>query len=222
MPRPVLVRAQLTKDTAVERDAAYNDWVVEVPGDDPLDAVAALPAFKFFYGSVEVFSATLNGGMVFSLYDLSTHLDGSDHGSPFAIDEDPAVFAPSSSAPYPDEVSIVLTLYGQGRGTAPVEVAGQRPKQRRTGHIYLGPVGSAAGAVISSELLVATAVRDNLASITEDLRDELATVGAPLQVWSRASVATYPVVGGHVDNGLDTVRSRGPQAKARSVWGALT
>lgn len=123
---------------------------------------------------------------------------------------------PAVGTNYPTEVAAVAsfhaTLVGQSE-----EVGATRPRARRRGRIYLGPLttGSVQDATAASPVL-STALRDAMAFAMAELRD---TSLSTWSVWSRADEILRPVVGGWTDNAFDTQRRRGTAATNRAVWG---
>lgn len=156
------------------------------------------------------------------LYDITDHLDGSPHGSPYSL----SVFTmPGAVAttPLPEEVSYAVTLEAAGRSLQRVEVADgadpdakpDRPRQRYTGRVYLGPfvyngstvVQDANGLSRPGGNLLNTAL-----AVLKRASDEIDTNsagGASLGIWSRKNGAIRGVDQIRGDNAFDTQRRRG-------------
>ena len=160
------------------------------------------------------------------VYDVASSLDGTPHGSPvgegfFTLD------APASNPDYPDQMACVLTLRAFGWGTALVEAPDgsdpgslvDRPRQRKSGRLYLGPFNSAA----STEPSDGTPNRPVSALITtvleaaDDFGDALDTANLSWCVWSRVDAEFNNVVEAQMDNRWDTQRRRLVDATSRSV-----
>lgn len=159
-------------------------------------------------------------------YDIGGHLDGSAHGAPV----DAIAFtmpAAANSNRLPQEVAYVLTLESQTRATEPVEVPDdgdpdskpQRPMQRHTGRIYLGPLGFFALDETSGRPDVA--IRDTVHLAAIDMSETIhshTTTGTGTEgwaIWSRTDAVLRPVHFVSSDNAFDTQRRRGVDATAR-------
>lgn len=167
----------------------------------------------------------VNAGRL-DLYDITGHLDGTPAGSPFSS----TLFdlaGPASADGLPNETAFVVTLEGTGRDTAPVEapdgsdsgVALDRPKQRRTGRIYLGPLGINASTGGTGVVRPTTAFMTDARLATVQLHTELDAVLVGLLglgVWSRKDGFVYPLEAVSTDNAFDTQRRRGQAATART------
>lgn len=164
--------------------------------------------------------------MRFSFYDVTAHLDGSPHGSPIytsfhTVQND----AGGNNVGLPAEVAFCITLEGQGRAEAPVEapdggdadVALDRPKQRRTGRIYFGPLSTDCLDVVDGIVRPHAQLRDTARLAIDDLVDYafLNANGSSLAVWSRKDATMYPVTHVSVDNAFDVIRSRGTAPTVR-------
>lgn len=159
-------------------------------------------------------------------YDITGHLDGSAHGAPV----DAIAFtmpAAANSNRLPQEVAYVLTLESQTRASEPVEVPDdgdpdskpQRPMQRHTGRIYLGPLGFFALDETTGRPDVA--IRDTVHLAATDLAAAVRaeTIGGTgdegWSIWSRTDAILRPVHFVSSDNAFDTQRRRGVDATAR-------
>lgn len=154
------------------------------------------------------------------LYDITDHLDGSPHGSPFDV----ATFTLAASLgndPMPEEVALCCTLEAQGRGAQRVEVpdgadpnaAPDRPRQRYTGRTYFGPWQASESVVDANSMARPNAtIQTTLREVMKRLADELDTNTADdlwLGVWSRADRAIREVEFVRTDDAWDTQRRRG-------------
>lgn len=168
-------------------------------------------------------------GMSFKFYDVTQHLNGSPHGSPVAEDWGAIDGPPLSVTPIPEECGLRLTMHGEGWFDAPVEVgdnegfgppdadlAPDRPQQRLTGGVMLGPFNAAAVEVDAGfKCRPANDLRVCVQNSYLRLVEELWAFGHRLCVWSRKSTGTASVEGGYVDNAWDTMRKRGPAPTIR-------
>lgn len=233
MPRIYLVQATLKRKSGLPEDFIVNDFVVQAdetwdPDSQLIEVTGTVASFYNLVQSTTKSIASYLGPSFLNtanahelnVYDITDNLDGSPHGSPVATDTFSTAAVSIGFDPMADEVASVLTLRGQGWQTALVETADadvpadakrDRPRQRHTGRIFLGPLNTTANetdpALYVSRPLgtFRTTVLDSL----EDLQDGLLVNGHRLCVWSRKNAAVYEVVAGEVDNAWDTVRSRG-------------
>jgi len=199
---------------------------------DSLDSAAAMQQLFNFLASGHTdgvgsyLSAAIrrDGLCQVQYYDIEAHLDGSPHGSPIkTVNFD--ILDPIGTETVPAEAAAVITLYAVGRGTQPVRITNPtpppefiRPKQRRTGRVYLGPLNSSAFAASGGEVYLATAFINAMKAGIEQVTTQATAVGAHLMVWSRADAAVRQVTGGVIDNAPDTQRRRGVSSTARTVW----
>lgn len=154
------------------------------------------------------------------LYDVTDHLDGSAAGPPYFSDTF-TLAAEAASEDLPREVCHVLTLVGDQRANVSVEVpddadpAGpdpglerDRPMQRRTGRIYIGPLNQSASDTAGRPNAT---FRVNERAAAVQLKDAaLAMTGAEWVwgVWSRRNESVYEVVSVFNDDEFDTQRRR--------------
>lgn len=228
-----LMRAVLEHDSLIPRDRDIIDLAIAVDSDDPngtieeaADCVARLFSDMGIVGQGEplgyYISQVIPRGIAphhVDVYELNDLTGVGDMGSPiysvqFAV-------APTSGTLtlLPAETSMVVTTYAIGRSEAPVKGPNNtRPKQRRTGHIYFGPLNADCMANVGGE------ARFSLQSITDfglqmqAFLADLAGAGSVLGVWSRVDAIVRPVFGGHVDDAPDTQRRRGVENTRRFAW----
>lgn len=157
-------------------------------------------------------------------YDIGAFLDGSPHGSPFEVYQftlDPA----GDSAQVAAELALCVTLESTGRADAPVETADggdpgtarDRPKQRHTNRIYLGPLNRLADNSGGSQSRPSAQFMIDARSAFYNLNlDLLAATSLGLGVWSRAD-ATVRIAGAvSTDDAWDVQRRRGVAPTART------
>lgn len=236
----ILVKCELPSASGLGEDKFTNTFsFTSLPNLDSETLDAVTVALENFYNAIP------NGGLValkdlmspeidntvdqarFSVYDLTGHLGGTPTGSPiysrpFTLLAD----AGDNGIGLPAEVAYVITLEGEGREGAPVElpdgadpgVEVDRPKQRRTGRIYLGPLNTDCLAVVDGIVRPHASLRDTVPLCVQDLQDlvNADTFGGSLAVWSRKDATMYPVRYTSVDNSFDTMRSRGGASTVRT------
>lgn len=223
----ILVTAKLDAVSGLAEDAVQNSWVLSHAADSPSpgDTLDWVGPIDDFYGDISYYLSDritrAAAGIKFNLYNITTHLAGGDHGSPIATDTGTVNGAAGSAVELPSEVAHVLTLRGSGWQGEPVEAvdgadadaAPDRPRSRRTGRLYLGPLNIAAmsdGRPIGSFL---TAVENAYVAAVA----QWAAVGITPRVWSRKASATYAITHIQQDNAFDTQRRRGVAATSRTT-----
>lgn len=152
-------------------------------------------------------------------YDITGHLDGSAAGSPVEVDGFTLGTGDPASFNLPAQCAAVVTEYAAGRAAAPVGSV-TRPKQRLTGRVYIGPLRvNTLGYILEETYLKDTFITD-MATAAGRLVAESAAMGTPAlwSVWSRANAAVVDIVGGAIDNRVDTQRRRQVAASSRLAW----
>lgn len=212
-----------TTEDAVNIDAAVCQAALESMYNEANETFA----LKDYLQEVTIRTAL---GNTLSLYGLDLHLDGSAHGSPYAVRSwTMGAHEVLDQAPAPAEFAGVVTIYAEGRATAPVETADadadgkrDRPKQRRTGRQYIGPLQGNALQLISNEnRLRASYCEDAVVAMARFRNYMLDNAGATLCVWSRKDEVLRPVDSASVDNAPDIQRRRGVASTARVVGSLL-
>lgn len=163
------------------------------------------------------------------LYDIGNHLDGSPHGSPIGAFSFTALSAAGDPSRFdlPREVALCLTLRGQLWDELPIEVPDdadpdnvpQRPRQRASGRIYLGPLRGIAGSTDagSGDIRPAAAFRATVEASAVALAGNLNTDGFAWVVWSRANAAITVIEAFQTDDAFDTQRRRGSSPTVRTT-----
>lgn len=241
-------KSGIAKDIFTNQFVLVNT-VVESEGDVPSGTWAAYDeVLANFYNNVTATGTALGSWIAdgvdraatheIKFYDITGRTLGAlnakgnvvppPHGSPIHTGNFTLV-APNNAAGLPSEVCSVLTLRGRGALLSPVELADDsdegtainRPRQRHTGRISLGPLTLAALATEGTDNQVrpATAFIDCALAAAEGLSDDLAGLPEPTAwcVWSRKDGVLREVVQAEMDNAFDTQRRRGAQATARST-----
>lgn len=236
-----LATVTLDSLTGFTDDSVMNTFVVDLGATAVADSSGAggIPGFlaSFFYNSengagdsiAKYIGQSIDrsaGASVIRVYDITTHLDGSPYGSPVYEDAFQLDAAIVGAGPeMPSEIAAVLTLRGVGAATAQVEVpdsgdAGtevDRPRQRRTGRVYIGPLNTdATDPGDGGRVRLKTAVRTAMLDAAEDFHDRLVTEGWNWAVWSRKDAVVRDIVSAEVDNAFDVQRRRGMNPTVRS------
>lgn len=156
-------------------------------------------------------------------YDITAHLSGTPVGSPVAVDSFTLLGSETNNA-LPREVSCVVTLRGEDwdqvavstPGGAPGPEGDVRPRQRRTGRVYVGPLNTSTLANDTNHRsYVSDVCRGALLNGFFYFQTELVAAGYQLEVWSRKNASTYPCVRVEVDDAFDIQRRRGEDATVR-------
>lgn len=150
------------------------------------------------------------------VYDVTNHLDGEPHGSPVYEDVFTLGAQAANAIQYPQEVALVLTLRAFDAYDVPVErpdagdpgTAVDRPRQRSTGRVYLGPFNEFAFTGLSVPCRPSAAVRNAARDAAQEMADVL-NPGSELVVWSRQDGVVRPVTYVETDDAFDTMRKRG-------------
>lgn len=212
---PTFCRLQVTllNDNALLRDAAVNTWHYGSAGDRDADTSAFVSAISAFYNAIDsMFSSCLSGIATWKAYDLA------DVEPRVPFNEDQITFTPGAGTQLPNEVAVCMSFHGTlGSG---INAA------RRRGRIYLGPLDANIVDNLTQGAIIDSATEALVAGAAETLRDVADTSDASWVVFSPTSYAAvpslatscFPVVGGHVDNAFDTIRSRGIDSTSRTLW----
>lgn len=235
-----LCSVNLKRKTGLPKDVIVNDWVVDVaePFVPAVQGPVVLAAIQSFYTHVngaghsvqEYLSATIDpsvGAHTFKMYDLTGHLDGSPHGSP-VFQGAMTIGHGFAFNPLPAEVAAVLTIRANGWDTAlverpdadaPPDLKKDRPRQRLSGRIFVGPLDPNALTVdgMTFEPSVHSDFRTALLDGAEWMYDQLELAGHNLAQWSRKNAQVTHVVAVQVDNAFDTIRSRGNAPAVRTT-----
>lgn len=234
----VLVSAYLPFVGGEAGDGVTNTFVFHKEGAYvPGEATAIFARLVAFYGAVAppatqpishfLSTAISRQANVCELqaYDITNHLDGSPHGSPIAVGNF-GIGPAGVDANLAPQVAAVLTLRGRNAWNYPVEApdAGDddsqvdRPRQRRTGRLYLGPFNTgAAGTNSQKPAHIDGAFRVTAVHSAEALQDTVNALGYGWAVWSRKNEATSIIERVEIDSSWDTMRSRKARPEVRET-----
>lgn len=246
---PMLAVVELPSITGIPADSVTNSWAVA--GPTPSNTAGAINsvvgAFNAFYNAatgvigigtwISPTISRVTNACTLRLYDLTANLgEGDLHGSPMAVS--PFTLSASSvPEPLPEEVAVVLTIEGEGRSTAAVEIVDptpeprsefdsrlalkDRPKQRRTGRVFIGPLNQGAVQDVADIARPHTSMRDDILAAAVELNDNLTAINPVegeigLGVWSRVDATVRFVEAFSMDNSFDTQRRRGNAPTSRT------
>lgn len=227
----LLATVGLPSVTGLPADTVTNSFAVKAPaGPTNAELTSLMTALIGFYNTAGPtigealcyrMSKNLSRGTnqsTIKVYDITGREDGTPHGSPIAS----ALWtlgAAGAAAGLPSEVAVVLRLEAAGRAGAPVELpdgadpglAVDRPKQRYTGRVYIGPLTGDAVDIVTNVPRVGASLTSALLDSGERLKDAINAIGAgwDLAVWSRSDAILRAVDNVAVDNAFDTQRRRG-------------
>lgn len=145
-------------------------------------------------------------------YFMDGHLDGKNAGSPHLVQTWGAPLVGASGTALPAEVACALSFHSEYNLSVEFG-AGTRPRARKRGRIYVGPLNQSALTTSSLRAIPAIAFTTRLADAGVRLRDS--TMTAKWAVWSRTAQTMFPVTGLWVDDEFDTQRRRGERALSR-------
>lgn len=240
----ILATVTFNAKSGIARDNCVNNLAFSMPGGWPgAGDIAELGALiedlfdGIHPGQQNALSAylgnslvrTANGASV-KVYDITGHLDGSPHGSPIG-QHLWTLGASLGTGDLPREVAMCVTLRGVGWDTALVEVpdgadpgaAVDRPRQRHSGRVFLGPLSAgnsvAAADAVTGDVRPGSTFRADILAAFEDFAEEvpIAWAGARLGVWSRAMQFIHTVAAIQVDDAFDTQRRRGSSPTVRTT-----
>lgn len=218
----LIVNRLKTSDGLVE-NYVQNSWVFNDPAEpDPAEVgLAASAKLQTFYTSIGGYIGTTigtTGARLWDAYDLAAELEtpGAGTGSPVSGGvADMPIKMSSPSPSMPSEVAVVLSFHGDLTG-ALVEVGNTRPRARRHGRVFLGPLNkNAVEEGLLSVVRPAVAFRTAVIDAAEVLAE---SAGPVWSVWSRTDGVIREVRGGWVDDAFDTQRRRGVAPTLRGTF----
>ena len=242
-----LAVVELPFSSGLPKDKSVNTFAIaEAGGHSGLEA-AYVSAISGIYTNASAYLGGLPFGSLISrvvsraanacsvkLYDITDHLDGSPHGSPYYTGT--FTMATHGADPgMPEEVALCVTLEALGRSAQFVEVpdgtdpdaAPDRPRQTYTGRVYFGPfttqaAGNASGYFVRPLAATTDALRTAIVAAADAI-DTASDDTSALGVWSRKRRWIRGVEYVRTDDAFDTQRRRGgaPTAVTRTRVGDL-
>lgn len=236
-------------------DVIANQFIVGTPiGVEIVQSNSGLITFPLdrFYdvalpGDAAAWSQFLGAGLnraagiTTRIYDVTDHLDGTPHGSPVAVANAVWNTPPVTPDVLPEECALNLNLEAWFAGDPPpVEVpdnafpfdvddpdaAPDRPRQRRSGSVVLGPFGVLANETVAGKARPDDQMRAQILEAAQRLALEWRGGGGgttPVEwlQWSRKNAAVSLVERVWLDNSWDTQRSRGAASTSRTTVSVL-
>lgn len=220
---PFLVRAIMPHVSGLPEDVTVNDFAFS----DALTSVFAAAAVEDFYlGANTTLTTAARLSTVVSrvalacsteVYALNTQakLAGGPLGSPTLVTPF-TMGAVSTAENMVSEVQVCLSFRAD-YGDVPEEDPPSRPRARRRGRVYVGPLTR------NSLLIAGNNVPRPSVSCIEDLLDAAERLADPVVlnstwgVWSRADAIVREIVEASVDDAFDTQRRRGEPPTTRTT-----
>jgi len=214
-----IVQFTIPYSSRVPSDVVTTTWHADfnsppfLPG--PAEAAALVQKINNFYkkifeGSPGAMAQYMSPGnsraKVYDLTDPMPRVALFDGPSPVVASED---LVPSYMPP---ETAVCLSYRAAYQSGL--------PKASQRGRIFLGGIGNACiDAAVGVDFPVVNAgFRNDIGVFANNLITDFADVDWTWVVYSRKLNQSFPVVGGWVDNALDTQRRRGVTATTRTNW----
>lgn len=240
-----LVTATLQNNNSQPRDEVRFSWVID---NGPIAAPAAQNIFTDFFGlspggsSAPMCEALAScmapsvapPGAEIRVYDISGHLDGSPHGSPYLVTNArlPSVGGDSRG----NQLAVVMGYQAADYLSVPVEgpsgaIKTQGPlavrtalpthtgvtklQSRHSGRLYFGPIdASIIGVNADANPELTGTWQTNFALDVEAFQD----VHPEWCIWSRANAAIVRITQGWVDFSIESRRKRAFTGAGRGAW----
>lgn len=249
MARTILSVVTMKNLSGIPKDDFTNSFVFHSPDglDEEAELAALSGQLVGFYNDNQPNGASISAYLANTIsraanvheinhYDITGKLQAAPnakgnmvpppHGSPVKTTAW-SLGAAGGATALPSEVCVVVTLRGRDALLQPVEAADgadpggavDRPRQRRTGRLSIGPLTTAALAAQAGDNQVRPqdAMCTTIRQACETLQDnQIGTVDPRVWcIWSRTNGALYAVTSAETDNAFDTQRRRGAQPSAR-------
>ena len=214
-----LLRALVTipMDGLVPADYPTNTWYFD--GDDGnADASywsGAHTLLTTFYQAIDqgIFPQQVATSFNVKYYDMRDP-------TPRAPEFEDAIAITSTGDMLPAECAVCLSFQAQ--------ITSGLNQKRRRGRIFLGPIQSAVGTVVNSQVRVSSTARTLITGAAAALEDGIALATTGTLKWAVYSPTTHAesniddafndVTDGWVDDAFDTQRRRGPKPSTRTLF----
>lgn len=224
----ILFRAVMQSSTLLPEDAYVNDFVFRLgagssaPSNTQIDDI--FNVIDGFYNDTQAGGDKVASYLGEAINRSATHelqayslLSG---GSPIRTADWLGPDSPAAAnTNLPTEVAGVLSYHADLSGSLE-ESGATRPRARRRGRLYIGPLTSQATTPTDDNPLLSAGFTQVLRQAAVAMSDAAVTAGWTWRVASRADATTREVVAGWTDNAPDTLRKRGRSASLRVVWTA--
>lgn len=220
----ILVRTVMQPSSGLPEDVVINDWAFRRGAGAPSQAELAtlMGIVGDFFRGVNLNLATVGTYISTAITRAATHqiqayqIQAGPLGSPLHEIDWLGPTTEGSSAGLPREVCGVLSFHGNLLGIQE-EAGATRPRARRRGRVFIGPLTTQAITQAGAPVLEPT-FTSALRTKAIAMADAAAVEGWTWSVWSRANEELYEVVGGWTDNAPDTQRRRGQAPTLRNVY----
>lgn len=225
----ILIRAIMTNDNGLIEDSFINDFAFTKSLPQSSAEIDELfTRVSNFYRQDDTEGFAVSEFISTSVSRAVTHelvayrIQAGGLGSPIASEPWLGPVAPiSGSFNLPNEVAMCVSFHADLTGVLE-ESGATRPKARRRGRLYVGPlIREAVQAHLPNPVLNPTfgvALREGIGRIM-DANDDAGS-GGSFGVWSRKDATVRVVTGGWTDNAPDTLRKRGQKSSARVTFGS--
>jgi hypothetical protein len=193
--------------TAIPEDAATNTfYFASVAEPTSGDAATIADRLDAFYGTIDAYLSPVvsTTGGSYKFYKMS---DPQPRTPFITLTMDPLTVGASGLA---EEVAVCLSYNA-------TPASGESPARRR-GRIFIGPLATNAvtGGTTTAFSQTSVALRGALQVAAAQLADQSETF--QWSVYSPTDLIARQIVGGYIDNSLDTQRRRGRRPTARTTW----
>lgn len=210
-------------------DGSSNSWVFH-QGVGDINLALLDPIIENFYNHVptagvnrisDYFSSAIDastGVTQTKYYDIGGHLSGDRHGPPLATTF--WTLASSGSAALPAQLALVADYHADLTGTVEFGPGKTRPRSRKRGRHFHGPLSSNAVANGAGGVHHATISTTCQLDFQKAYKDFLAAVPSAIVwgVWSRKDAMIYPVIGGWVAGTVYSQRARVDAIGNKLTW----
>lgn len=193
-------------------DESENRWSWQSPLVDSVATSDVAADILAFYGFIDAFFSPVlsrgTGACSIEAYDVSGHLNGSPAGPPVYMAS--WTLGPSEvTAGYPNQLAMVCDHHADLSGVAEFGPH-TRPRARRRGRHYLGPMAADTLTFATSGDFAVTWAAAKRTAVKTAYEHALASthLGPGWSVWSRVDAAMYPIIGGWIDEVPRTRRTR--------------
>lgn len=225
---------ELAHVNALPADSAMNEFIYlsteTPPYDNAITEIAAqlLDFYNAPHGpaaeTVAMFISSSMSRVVgvckIHYYDITTVLSGAPAGSPFHTHSWTLGGIKAGGTDLPAEVAVAVSYHSDYEGLPERGPNKTRPRQRRRGRVFIGPLNSwAVGNTIAGRVTNNQSFRETLAGAAATMMTDTATVVNWAQ-WSRVNARVSEIIGGHIDDAFDTQRRRGEDPDLRTIFGS--
>lgn len=220
-----LIQTIMSSTSGLVEDEVVNDWAVDFggPGTSTGQLEDAMSAVGDFFRLGATAGDRVGSYIGGSIDRGATHrielreIVAGPLGPPLITQDWLGPTSAVATSNLPTECAAVLSFHADLTGIFE-EVGVTRPRARRRGRVFIGPLTTGAVVVADPQPVLHNDFRVAMQANAVAMFDALATIGAEWSVWSRVDQTLRQVVGGWTDNAPDTQRRRGQAASQRSTF----